>query len=194
MKTFFLLAFTVLSVSSVIASGNLKVNITTGSKDLAEVEIMNLKMSIFEIDVKDVYGEVIFYKETRDPATSYKRNYDFSRLEDGIYYFTVKIDNESTETKFKIERGQLKLIEEKKVVEPVFVMDNKQLKLSYLNFEQKETKVIVYDRFRNTLYEKDLKADFATHHGLDFSKAPGGKYEVVLSSGNNVHSYDVFID
>lgn len=194
MKTILAVVIAGLIGSSVMASGNLRVNIAEGSKNLAEVEIFNVKMSTFEIDVTNEYGEVIFYKETKAPATNYKRNYDFSRLEDGNYYFTVKIDNEVKETKFNINRGQVKVIEAKKMVEPVFVMDNKQLKMSYLNFEQEDTKVIVYDRFRNTLYEKDLNPQFATHHGLDFSKAPRGEYEVVLSSGNSVHSYDVFID
>jgi hypothetical protein len=194
MKTIFAVVIAGLIGSSAMASGNLRVNMTSGSKDLAEVEIMNVKMSTFEIEVKDEYGDVIFYKETKAPATNYKRNYDFSRLEDGTYFFTVKIDNEITETKFNIERSQVNVVEEKKMVDPVFVMDNKQLKLSYLNFAQENTKLIVYDRFRNSLYEKDLKSDFVTQHGLDFSKAPRGDYEVVLSSGNSVHSYDVFID
>jgi hypothetical protein len=194
MKTIFALVIAGLIGNSAMASGNLRVNMTSGSKDLAEVEIMNVKMSTFEIEVKDEYGDVIFYKETKAPATNYKRNYDFSRLEDGTYFFTVKIDNEITETKFNIERSQVNVVEEKKMVDPVFVMDNKQLKLSYLNFAQENTKLIVYDRNRNSLYEKDLKSDFVTQHGLDFSKAPRGDYEVVLSSGNSVHSYDVFID
>jgi hypothetical protein len=183
MKTIFALVIAGLIGNSAMASGNLRVNMTSGSKDLAEVEIMNVKMSTFEIEVKDEYGDVIFYKETKAPATNYKRNYDFSRLEDGTYFFTVKIDNEITETKFNIERSQVNVVEEKKMVDPVFVMDNKQLKLSYLNFAQENTKLIVYDRLRNSLYEKDLKSDFVTQHGLDFSKAPRGDYEVVLSSG-----------
>jgi hypothetical protein len=180
--------------NNVMASGNLKVNMASGSKDLAAVEISNVKMSTFEIDVKDVNGDVVFYKETKAPATSYKRNYDFSRLEDGTYFFTVKIDNEATETKFNIKRGQLNVVEKRKMVDPVFVFDNKQLKLSYLNFEGGNTSLVVYDRNRNSLYEKDLKSDFVTQHGIDFSKTPRGNYEVVLSSGNEVHSYDVFID
>jgi hypothetical protein len=151
-------------------------------------------MSTFEIEVTDNNGEVVFYKETKAPATSYKRTYDFSRLEDGTYFFTVKIDNESTETKFEIEKGQVNVIEEKKMVDPVFVFDNKQLKLSYLNFNGDNTTLIVYDSSRSLLYEKDLKSDFVTQHGIDFSKTPKGNYEVVLSSGNEVHSYDVFID
>ena len=194
MKTIFAVVIAGLIGGSAMASGNLKVNMASGSKELAEVEIMNVKMSTFEIDVTDMYGEVIFYKETKAPATNYKRNYDFSRLEDGTYFFTVRIDNEIKETKFNIERGQVKVVEERKMVDPVFVMDNKQLKLSYLNFQQENSKLIVYDRFRNSLYEKDLKSDFVTQHGIDFSKVPRGDYEVVLSSANSVHSYDVFID
>jgi hypothetical protein len=194
MKTILAVVIAGLIGSSAMASGNLRVNIAEGSKNLAEVEIFNVKMSTFEIDVKDAYGETIFYKETQTPATTYKRNYDFSRLEDGTYFFTVKINNEVKETKFNIDRGQVKVVEAKKVVDPVFVMDNKQLKMSYLNFAQEDTKLIVYDRNRNSLYEKDLKSDFVTQHGIDFSKVPRGSYEVVLASGNEVHSYDVFID
>jgi hypothetical protein len=194
MKSFFAVVIAVLIASGAIASGNLRVNIASGSKDMAAVDISNIKMSTFEIEVTDNNGEVVFYKETKAPATSYKRNYDFSRLEDGTYFFTVKIDNESTETKFEIENGQVNVMEEKKMVDPVFVFDNKQLKLSYLNFNGDNTILVVYDSSRSQLYEKDLKSDFVTQHGIDFSKTPRGNYEVVLSSGNEVHSYDVFID
>lgn len=194
MKTLLASVIAGLIGTSAMASGNLKVNMTTGSKDLAEIEITNVKLSTFEIDVKDQNGEIIFYKETKAPASNYKRNYDFSRLEDGTYFFTVKIDDEVKETKFNIERGRVNVLETKKMVDPVFVMNNKQLKMSYLNFAQENTKVFVYDRFRTTLYEKDLKSDFVTQHGIDFSKLPRGSYEVVLASGNAVHSYDVFID
>ena len=194
MKSFFAVAIAVLIAGGAIASGNLRVNIASGGKDMAAVDISNIKMSTFEIEVTDNNGEVVFYKETKAPATSYQRNYDFSRLEDGTYFFTVKIDNESTETKFEIEKGQVNVKEEKKMVDPVFVFDNKQLKLSYLNFNGDNTILIVYDSSRSQLYEKDLKSDFVTQHGIDFSKLPNGNYEVVLSSGNEVHSYDVFID
>jgi hypothetical protein len=194
MKTILAVVIAGLIGNSAMASGNLRVNIAEGSKNLAEVEIFNVQMSTFEIDVKDAYGEIVFYKETQTPATTYKRNYDFSRLEDGTYFFTVKINNEFKETKFNIDRGQVKVVEAKKMVDPVFVMDNKQLKMSYLNFAQEDTKLIVYDRNRNSLYEKDLNSNFVTQHGIDFSKVPRGSYEVVLASGNEVHSYDVFID
>lgn len=193
-KTILALVLAGLFGTTAMASGNLRVNIAPGNNEMADVAISNLKMSTFKISVTDEYGDVIFNKETKSPANDYKRSYDFSRLEDGTYFFKVKVDNETTETKFDIERGKMKIIEEKKSIDPVFLMDNKQLKLSYLNFGQENTNLYVYDRNRNLVYEKDLKSGFVTHHGIDFSKAPRGNYEVVLSSGNDVHSYDVFID
>ena len=114
--------------SSAFASGNLKLNISGSGKDMAEVEISNVKVSTFEIEVENDLGETIFYKETKAPANTYKKKYDFSQLEDGTYFFTVKIDNESTETKFEIDNGEVKILEEKKSVDPVFIFDNKQLK------------------------------------------------------------------
>jgi hypothetical protein len=194
MKTLFALTLAILVYGSAMASGNLKVNITALNNDLTEVEISNVKMSKFEIDVTNDKGEVVFYKETKAPATNYKRNYDFSLLEDGTYYFTVKIDNESTETKFRVENGKMNIIEEKKMVDPVFIFENNHLKLSYLNFEEENLTLTVYDNSRNELYKKDLKSDFVTQHGLDFSKVARGTYVAVLSNGNDVHSYNIFID
>ena len=194
MKTILAVVVAGLIGTSAMASGNLRVNIAPGMNEKTEVEISNVKMSTFKIDVTDESGEVIFTKETKSPANNYKRSYDFSRLEDGTYFFTVKVDNETTETKFDIERGKMTVIEERKMLDPVFLMDNKQLKLSYLNFEKESTKLYIYDKSRNPVYEKDLKSEFVMQHGVDFSKAPRGNYEVVLSSGNSLHSYDVFID
>jgi len=194
MKNLFALAIAVLIVNGAMASGNLRVNIASGNNEFAEVEISNVAMSTFEIDVKDENGDIVFYKETQAPASNYKRNYDFSNLEDGNYYFTVKIENESTETKFNINSGELTVFEEKKMVDPVFMFENNELKLTYLNFSEENTSLIVYDSSRNQLYEKDLKSNFVNHHGIDFSKVAKGNYEVVLSSGNDIHSYDVFID
>lgn len=194
MKSILALLVAGLIGTSAMASGNLRVNIAPGINERTNVEISNARMSTFKINVTNEYGEVIFNKETKSPANTYKRSYDFSRLDDGTYFFTVKVDNETTETKFDIERGEMKIIEETKMIDPVFLMDNKQLKLSYLNFQQENTKLYIYDKFRNPVYEKDLKSDFVQQHGVDFSKAPRGNYEVVLSSGNSLHSYDVVID
>ncbi len=194
MKTIFALVVAVFIYGGVIASGNLRVNITDLNNSLTEVEILNTKMSMFEIDVKNEKGELVFYKETKSLATNYKRKYDFSKLENGNYFFTVKIDNESKETKFNMDKGKMTVLKQTKMVDPVFIFSNNQLKLSYLNFEEEKTTLTVYDSNRNELYKKDLNSDFVIQNGLDFSKAARGSYSAVLSTGNYSHSYDIFVD
>ena len=194
MKTILTVLGASLLYVSAMATGNLRVNISAGNNDFTEVEISNPKMSMYEIDVKNDKGEVVFYKETQAPALSYKRLYDFSLLEDGTYFFRVKVDKESNETKFIIENGNMIVLEEKKTVEPIFLFENKQLKLTYLNFVGENATLTVYGKNSDQLYQKELKSNFVTHHGLDFSKAARGSYEAVLSSGNEVYSYNIFID
>lgn len=194
LKTFLAVIFATFIVNVAMASGNLKVNLSSVDNELTAVEISNVKMSTFEIEVEDINGETVFQKKTKAPASTYKRTYDFSKLEDGVYYFNVKIDNELTETKFNIVRGELTVLEEKKSLDPIFIFDNKQLKLSYLNFAGDKSTLTVYDNLGNEVYVKDLKSEFVTNHGLDFSNTRNGKYQVVLTSGYNYHTYNVHLD
>lgn len=194
MKNLFAVVLAVLVYGGVMASGNLKVNLTALNNDLTQVEISNTKASVFEINVKNDKGDMVFYKETKSPVDNYKGVYDFSKLEDGTYFLTVEIDKESKETKFEIEKGRMNLVKQKKMVDPVFIFDNNQLKLSYLNFELENSTLTILDKNRNVLYQKDLNSDFVTQHGLDFSKASRGNYEAVLSSGFEVYSYNIYVD
>lgn len=190
-KLFLALILATFTATSVMATGNLKMNISTGDTEEAVVEISNLKTSVFQIDVKDEYGDVIFYKKTKVPSTNYKRIYDFSRLEDGTYSMTVKIDRELTQKRFDIRNGKVNVLAEKKVVEPFFIHDNQQFKMSYLNFAGEDVKLYVYDNNRNEIYKKHFTSDFTIHHGLDLSKLPRGNYEFVLSSGNEIFDYRI---
>lgn len=194
MKTIAALLTVIISGTTAMATGNLRVNVGNTDADVAMVEISNLTESTFEIDVRDEYGDLIFFKKTQEPSTSYKRNYDFSALEDGIYSLSVSVGNETTHTRFRIDEGMIRVVNETKMVRPVFLFEDNALKLTYLNFAGEKVGLYVYDRSNQELYKKDLKSDFAIHHGLDFSKLPRGKYEVVLASGNEVYDYQVNID
>lgn len=194
MKTIFA-ALVLLFVSvGVSASGNLKVNLNGANSDMATVKISNTQMSTFEIEVSDESGNVLFTKQTTAPSSIYDRNYDFSALDNGIYFLTVKVANETNETKFSINNGEFKVLEESKTLKPVFSLDDKKLKMTFLNFSAEESTLIVYDDKRNELYTKELSADFNIQHGLDMSKLPKGSYEIVLSTESDLYDYNVLID
>ena len=170
---------------SIFASGNLKVNFTGLKSDLAVIEISNVKSSSFEITVKNDVGEVIFSKATQ-PATNYKKNYDFSKLEEGTYYLTVKVDNEINESEFQVESGTLKLVGEKKI-------NNNELKMTYLNFSEEKATMSVLDVYGNELYSKKFNNEFNIQHGISLARLPKGSYSVVFSTREDSYNYSVSV-
>lgn len=193
-KVFFIVAFTLIS-GIAMASGNLKVLITQGAEDEAIVQINNAVSSIFEIQVQNEKGDVVFYKQTQNPSTSYSNVYDFSKLEDGVYSFWVEINNESSHSKLSINNGSVKLIEQDKEVDPFFALKNKRLEITYLNFDKSDIMLYVYEQGSNRLlHEENIGSEFALSHALDLSELRSGTYEAVLVSDQAIHEYNININ
>jgi hypothetical protein len=192
MKTTMIAAAILFMANFAYASGNVKTNMAPSGDESAYVEISNATYTHFEIDVRDVYGDVIFSKKTIEPVTNYNRKYDFSALEDGIYIFSVKSEKEKNETKFKIERGDVTVISERKTLEPLFKFDNDTWKMSYLNFPMEKMGIYLYDK-NELIYEKNLNPEFAVHEGLDLSKLRPGEYEIVFTTGFDIFEQTVRI-
>lgn len=193
MKTTMIAAAILLMANFAYASGNVRTNMSPTTDESAYVEITNATYTQFEIDVKDQFGDVIFSKKTTEPVINYKRKYDFSELEDGTYTLSVKSEKEKNETQFKIERGVITVISERKTLEPLFKFDNNIWKMSYLNFPMEKMGIYIYDRSNELIYEKNLNTEFAVHEGLDLSKLRPGEYEIVFATGFDIFEQTVRI-
>jgi hypothetical protein len=192
MKTTLLtVVFTILA-SAVFASGNLKVNMSKTEAEKAVVEANNVKLELFEIEVKDEFGDLIFSKKTEAQA-DYRRKYDFSGLEDGTYFLNVKHGDEYYQKRFRLERGDVEVISERKVVEPFFVQKGDKVKMSYLNFPQEEMSIHVYDN-SGLLHEQTLENEFAVHKSIDLSELRSGDYRIVFATGFDIFEHDVTVE
>lgn len=192
MKTNLLIAVLTILSSAVFASGNLKVNISQAESEKAVVEATNLKMELFEIEVKDEYGESIFRKTT-ESAADYKRKYDFSALEDGVYFLNVKHGNEFYQKRFELKSGDVTILNERRVLEPFFIQKGDKVKMSYLNFPQEDMSIYVYDN-NGLLHEQELKNEFAVHKSIDLSDVRPGEYRIVFASGFDIFEHDVTVE
>ena len=191
----FLIAGLLFTSAAVMASGNLKVSIVQGAADEAIVKINNAVNSLYKIEVQNANGDIVFYKETNYPSKNYSNVYDFSRLSDGIYSFKVDINKETSISRLKVSHGKVKLVEQKKEVEPFFAMKNDRLEITYLNFDRDDIKLYVYEQGSNRpLHEEDLGSGFALNHALDFSKLEAGYYDAILVSNHAVHEYNIKVD
>lgn len=192
MKTTFLVTILAILSSAVFASGNLKVNMSQAESEKAVVSATNLKLDMYEIEVENEYGETVFSKTTEAKA-DYKRKYDFSALEDGIYFLNVKHGNEYFKKRFQLETGEVTVLDETRVVEPFFIQKGDNVKMSYLNYPKEEMSIYVYDD-KGLLHEQKLQNEFAVHKSIDMSELRPGTYRIVFASGFEIFEHDVTVD
>lgn len=191
LKATLLIAFGAFA-TSVLASGNLKVNIQPLSAEKAVVMISSLTDSNLKISVEDSQGRTVYYKEIAEPTGDYRKVYDFSDLYAGSYKLTVESDRLVTERNFEIKDWKIVVGDEKTTLEPFFSYNEGLLRCSYLNFSKENLKLYVFDK-NQLLYTKDLGRDFSINEALNLSKLDKGTYTAVLSAKDNEFSYDVEI-
>lgn len=186
LKNIFALMIAILATNAAMASG-LRVNVLENDADLTVVEISNNKMSNFEIEVSNAYGEELYRMKTKSPVNEFKKRYNFSGLEDGIYWYSVKIDKEKVVKKMEIEEGRVNVVEVRKTLEPYIKQENDMIKLSFLNFQNEDVKVYIYGSDNNLVAEADLGNEFSITKAINVEELEKGEYEMVIT-----HNYDYY--
>ena len=179
--------------NTLMASGNLKVNILPLTSETAVVAISNTSASIFQISIENEKGEIIYYKETGADSKDYRKVFDFSKLEAGDYKLAASIDGSTTERSFKIGNKNIAVGKEKSIMEPYFAYKEGVLKLSYLNFSEENLSLNFYDT-NELVYSKKIGDKFNVNEGFDLSKLNKGNYSVVLSTDSKSYTYNVNVE
>ncbi|MBL7972077.1 MAG: hypothetical protein JNL03_11230 [Prolixibacteraceae bacterium] len=190
-KVTMLIAF-VAFANTLMATGNLKVNILPLSAEKAVVAISNTDASNFQISIENDKGENVYYKETDAISKDYRKIFDFSKLEKGDYKLTVSTEGLTTERSFKIENRNIAIGKESKLIEPYFAFKDGVLKMSYLNFAEEQLSLNFYTK-NDLVYSKKIGDKFNVVEGFDLSKLEKGTYSVVLSTETKNYSYDVVL-
>ena len=188
-KVTMLIAF-VAFANTLMAAGNLKVNILPLTSDKAVVAISNTDAANFKISIKNDNGETVYYKETDGNNKDYRKIFDFSDLDRGIYKLSVSVNGLTTEREFKIENSNIAVGKEKSLLEPYFGYKNGVLKVSYLNFPEENLSLNFYNG-TDLVFSKELGNKFNVIEGYDLSKLNKGSYSVVLTSESKNYSYDL---
>jgi len=177
---------------SVLASGNLKLKMSPVSNEKAEVAISSLANSNLKITLSDEQSNIIFYKEISDLQNDYKMICDFSQLEPGQYKIAVESNNLSTERYFDNKNGKIRIGDEKTTLQPYFDLNKNLLRLSYLNFENENLSLNLYDQ-DELVFSQKLGRAFIVNNGLNLSKLDHGQYTAVLSAGKKEFTYPIEI-
>lgn len=191
-KVTMLIAF-VAFANTLMATGNLKVNILPLTAETAVVAISNAEAANFRISIANENGEVVYFKETDADSKDFRKVFDFSNLENGNYNLSVTVNAETTERSFKINNQNIAVGKEKSILEPYFAYKNGVLKVSYLNFSEDKLSLNFYDN-NELVYSKEIGSKFNVTEGFDLSKLNSGSYSVVLSTGDRSYTYNLKVD
>ena len=179
--------------NTLMASGNLKVNIVPLTSEKAVVAISNNTVSNFQISIENSNDEIIYYKETAADSKDFRKVFDFSNLPSGDYTLSATIDGATTERAFKVEKNRIAVGKEKTALEPYFTFNEGVLAVSYLNFSEENLLLNFYDN-NGLVYSKELGDQFAVTKGFDLSKLASGNYTVVLSTDSRSYNYNVNVE
>jgi hypothetical protein len=179
--------------NTLMATGNLKVNIVPLTSEKAVVDISNAKASNFQISIENTKGEVVYYKETEDATDNYRKTFDFSNLENGDYKLSATADQFTTVRSFKIKNKNIAVGKEKNMMEPYFAYKDGILKLSFLNFSEGNLSVNFYSN-EDLVYSKEIGNKFDVNEGFNLKKLDKGSYSVVLSTDDKTYSYNVNVE
>jgi hypothetical protein len=179
--------------NTLMASGNLKVNILPLTSETAVVAISSSAASNFQISIENENGETIYYKQTGADSKDYRQVFDFSKLEAGEYKLTASIDGSTAERSFKIEHKNIIVGKEKSNMAPFFSYKERVLKLSYLNHTEGNVDLNFYDK-NNLVYSRKIGNEFNVNQGFDLSNLNRGTYSVVLSTVSKNYTYNLNVE
>jgi hypothetical protein len=176
--------------NTLMAGGNLKVNILPLTSEKAVVAISTVDAANLQISIENEKGETVYYKETDADNKDYRKVFDFSNLEKGDYKLSVSTNGLTSERTFSIDNENIAVGKEKSLIEPYFAYKEGVLKMSYLNFPEENLSLNFYTN-DNLVYTKEIGKKFSVLEGFDLSKLEKGTYSVVLSTDSKSYSYNL---
>jgi hypothetical protein len=142
------------------------------------------------MSIETLNGDLVYFKQTTDASTQYQKIFDFANLEKGSYVLNLKVNDTKVTREFEVTNKNIHVGESKLRFDPYFSFKNDLLKFSYLNFDQKNYQLYIYNN-EGLIFQKKMGKDFAIQNGFDLSKLESGNYKVVLRSRNNEFAYSI---
>lgn len=196
MKTIIKLTFVLalaMSVSSAFSLGNLTTKIEPLNGYKAVVSVSSLLNSNIKLTITDNSNQIIYKGEMNKLAKDYSKIFDLSQLEDGDYQLKVESDKMTTVRSFTKNNNAMKIGDEKTSMKPYFEYKDGILRLTYLNFDQDDLKLSIFEG-DNLIYTKKLETGFTVTEALKMRGYYKSNLTAVFTAGKTEHYFDFDLD
>jgi len=192
MKTIKILSVFTFVAVAVIATAVEKpqMNVIQLSDETALIAIASENPAYFELSIKAENGDLVYYKESATELTDLRQVIDYSKVENGLYSLTLKVNDTYVSRDFEVNNKKMIVGETKMKYAPHFNYNSDVLKLSYLNFDEENVRFKIYSD-GELVFENKLGNEFVLSAGYDLSKLEKGKYQVELTSLNQQFTYNI---
>lgn len=189
-KQFLLVIVALVITTNVFATETPKMSVIPLKDTKAIVTIAYETPSINEISIVSENGSIMYYKRSKKPMTGYRKIFDLSQLESGKYELNLRVGKTAMKKEIAIEDGVVSVQKPQKQLEPHFSFADNMVKISYLNFENRNVRLCVFDKTR-MIYSLKVGKEFAVHRALDLSALKTGNYDVLLANANKEYWFSV---
>lgn len=189
-KQFFLVIVALVFAANVFATETPKMSIIPLEDTKALVTVSHETPLVNEISIISDKGNVVYYKKSKKKMDGYKQVFDLSQLENGAYEVKMKVGNTTVKRGLDIKNGNIAVQQQRAEIDPYFSFADNTLKVSYLNFENEDIAVYVYNN-QKLVFSKEIGDEFTVHRALDLSQLKTGNYDIMLASANKEFWFSV---
>lgn len=159
------------------------------------------KSLVFELDEVSKDAKIqfldsdnnIIYSSTSLKSNGFRKKYDLSKLEVGVY--TLKMDSETKQVVYTIliEGDTISILETKETIKPNFRIKEGMVFINFLNKEMKNVDIKIYDASERLLHSEVVNNKLIIEKAINFKNAYKGNYTITVKSATGTYSENISI-
>ena len=187
---------TILKITTVLAVMLVSVSVMA-TEPLIDTERKNVsfrfnsKFERTEIYLKDVDENIIFSDFV--PKGVYSKQFDFSKTENGTYYFIINSGQEKIIYTLSVKSDKINIETKKKFMKPSFEEKDGVILVNFLNLHRSVVHFDIYDADANLILSEKVGKEILVKKAFDFKKTLQGTYTLVLRDDKNSYYKQVTI-
>lgn len=165
-----------------------KTNVHSLDDEKVLVTMQAEQASKMEVTIEDQYGNIVYYKQTKNPVSTYTKIFNLKELKKGNYMLTVKVNDLATTRELAVNGDRITVGKASESVAPFFTFVDNRLILAHLNFENENYRIEIYGN-EGLVHKSTVGNNPTISARFDLSQVEDGQYQVFLNSANHDYNY-----